>query len=351
MSKFNIDGHKMLYHLDRVHQWQQGDACRVFPIYIEVSPVGYCNHRCSFCAVDYLEYKQVRLDTQILKNNLMSMGNSGVRSVMFAGEGEPLLHPNIAELIVYASKSLMDVAVTTNGVPMSKSFSDRALEALTWIKISCNAGDAETYAKIHGCKESDWTRVWKNIDYAVRLRDRLGLKTTIGVQAVLLPDNAKSMNALAHQCKVTGVDYLVVKPYSQHTSSITHEYEDIMYEESYDKYLNALSMYASSKFEIITRHDTMKDWDDKTRGYDTCLSVPYFWAYVMANGDVYTCSAYLGDDRFNIGNINKNTFHRIWIERPLTVVKTDECRQNCRMHHINKFLWNITHTREHKNFI
>ena len=351
MNKYNIDGHKMQYHLDRVHQWQHGDARKVFPIYVEVSPVGYCNHRCAFCAVDYLGYKRYKLDTLTLKHNLMSMGNNGVRSVMFAGEGEPLLHPDIAELTTWASKNLLDVAITTNGVPMSKKFSDEALESLTWIKISCNAGDAHTYSKIHGCSQKDWHKVWKNIDYAVRLRDKLKLKTTIGVQAVLLPDNAKSMNGLAHQCKVSGVDYLVVKPYSQHLSSLTHEYEGINYGESYDKYLNALKMYASSKFEVITRHDSIEDWNTKARSYDTCPSVPYFWAYVMSTGDVYTCSAFLGDKKFCIGNINDTIFQRIWRERPLDIVNTANCRQNCRMHHINEYLWDITHPTEHKNFI
>ena len=53
MDKYRIDSHKLIYHVDRVHAWQQGE--NVYPIYMEISPAGTCNHRCTFCALDYME--------------------------------------------------------------------------------------------------------------------------------------------------------------------------------------------------------------------------------------------------------------------------------------------------------
>jgi GTP 3',8-cyclase len=362
MNRFGIDKHKLDHHLDRVAQWQHGDKTKVFPIYVEISPVGQCNHRCTFCAVDYIGYVNRKLNTATLKTNIQNMALHGVRSIMYAGEGEPLLHPDLAEIVEWTDRNGIDVALTTNATALSSDFCNRALNHCTWIKVSCNAGDAKTYSLIHKTKQRDWDRVWENIERAVSLKkSNPKNKTTIGVQCVLLPDNASSLNSLAKKCRDTGVDYLVIKPYSQHLKSENARFASIKYGEVYDKYIDNLNMYSSSNFEVITRRKSMESWDedDRKKEYGKCLSTPFFWAYIMATGDVYGCSAYLQDDRFKYGNLNEVLFSEIWlgdkrrksIDYVLDELDISECRKNCRMHHCNKWLWDVSKEVEHKNFI
>jgi len=52
MDKYRIDSHKLIYHIPRVSDWLNDKV--VYPIYMEISPVGSCNHRCIFCAYDYI---------------------------------------------------------------------------------------------------------------------------------------------------------------------------------------------------------------------------------------------------------------------------------------------------------
>jgi len=360
MSKFKIYEHKLMYHAERVAQWER-DPANTFPLYVEISPVGYCNHRCSFCALDYLEYKHVRLDVEVLKRTLVNMKAHGVKSVMFAGEGEPMLHPDIADLVAHAHNSGLDVAITTNGTVLTPDFVQRVLKHCTWVKISCNAGNANVYAQVHGCPEAHWDKLWDNVRYAVEYRNSVSADTAIGVQSVLLPENAATLQQLAKRAKHTGVDYLVVKPYSQHGSSLNSQYKGIVYDEVYDKYMSALSMYASSNFEIVTRHRSMEDYGEENRklSYERCLSVPYLWAYVMADGSLYGCSAFLGDPRFCYGNVNEESFSTIWLggvrKSAMRYMQHEfdigECRKNCRMHKINSYLWDVRYGGEHRNFI
>lgn len=352
-DKFQIDGHKMQYHTDRMAQWLK-DPTNTFPIYVEISPVGHCNHRCTFCAVDYIGYEVRKLDTQCLKYNLLSMANNGIRSIMYAGEGEPLLHPDISTIINETKRQGIDVSITTNGVALTSKLVDQSIDSITWIKVSLNAGTPATYMSIHKAHPGDWDKVMRNLEYAVSKRKP---QTTIGVQCLLLPENQDELANLARIVKNIGVDYLVIKPYSQHLKSITKTYNGIRYEDF--KELDWIKDVSDDKFQVICREKSMEQHDAEDRGYHKCYSTPYFWAYIMATGDVYGCSAYLLDERFKYGNINENLFKEIWLgerrkasmEFVENYLDIAECRKNCRMDKVNRYLWDIKNPKGHENFI
>jgi radical SAM protein with 4Fe4S-binding SPASM domain len=340
MDPLKIDSHKLEFHPHRVAQWLDAKddwekAKKVYPIYVEVSPMGACNHRCTFCAVDYIGYKAVSLDEEILIDRLEEMYLLGVKSVMFAGEGEPLLHKGINAITQNAIGSGLDVAFTTNGVLLDKL----DLDGVSWVKVSLNAGTRATYAKVHRTKEKDWDRVWENLRDAVKRKG----DCTIGVQMVCLPENAGEEQELQARCEDVGVDYCVLKPYSQHKMSITKQYEGY-------KPINLVGGK-----NVIVREEAIKT---EGHAYDKCNATPFYWAYIMATGEVYSCSAYLLDKRFRLGNINDHSFREIW-ESPERfrnwelVRKTldiSECRVNCRMDKANRYLWGFDH-QQHVNFV
>lgn len=352
---FKIDSHKLIFHPHRVAQWLDGKA--TFPVYMEISPSGTCNHRCTFCAKDYMGYQPDFLDTGMMLERLTEFASLGVGSIMYSGEGEPLLHRDIAQIIKHTKLAGIDVAMSTNGVFLTSQLAEQILPFLSWIKISINAGTASGYSSLHGTDTADFEQVLENIADAAKLIKERELKCTLGTQTLLLPENIDEMELLAARVKDAGASYLVIKPYSQHHKSHTQKYADIDYTPCLEL-SEKLKRFNCSHFSVIFRMKTIMKINRIERGYRRCLALP-FWAYIDSKGNVWGCNSYLGDERFLYGNISAESFHTIWMgkrrQQSLGFVSDEMdpegCRMNCRMDEVNRYLWELTHPSEHVNFI
>lgn len=355
MDKFRIDSHKLMFHVPRVAAWLAGET--VYPIYAEISPTGACNHRCTFCALDYMAYQPRALDADLMATRLAEMGRLGLKSVMFAGEGEPFLHPQLGRMISAAKGAGIDVSLTSNGVLLTEERAREMLPQLSWIKVSINAGTAATYAAIHRTKEADFDKVIANFRRAVELRRQHGWECAIGFQLLLLPENRAEVATLAALGREIGIDYLVVKPYSQHLHSQTEQYLDTDYSDAAELQ-REVAAYATDSYQVLVRTNTMEKLSADRPAYPRCRALP-FWSYIDAGGGVWGCSAHLGDERFLYGNITTERFEEIWtgetrraslrwVEEELD---TTACRVNCRMDEINRYLNELRHPGAHVNFI
>jgi len=358
MSQINnlrIDSHKLIFHPRRVVQWL--DGTNIYPVYLEISPAGACNHRCTFCALDYMGYRHRYLDADNLLTCLAELGSLGIASIMYGGEGEPLLHPDIGRIIEHTKLSGIDVAMSTNGVLLVPEMAEQIIPHMSWIKVSINAGSPEVYASIHRSGPDDFHTVIANLRSAACFIKDNNLSCTLGAQVILLPENADEIESLAEQLKSAGVHYLVVKPYSQHLKSHTRRYAETDYT-PFLKLDKRLKRFNDSQFNVVFRMNTIVKLQHVERGYKRCLALP-FWSYIDSEGNVWGCSAHIGDDRFLCGNIHKQTFQEVWAgekrqmlsEYVAKELNPAHCRLNCRMDEINRYLSELTNPSGHVNFI
>lgn len=350
MDRYKVDSQKIAYFPERIARWRENrdnweKLKTIYPIYMEVSPSGGCNHRCIFCALDFLGYEANFLNVDKYFDFLEIASQKGVKSVMFGGEGEPLLHPQIGKMMVQTKRKGIDVALTTNGSLMTPKFLEETLEYINWIKVSLDAATPGSHAKIHGISEKEYHKIIDNIEYSVQLKKKNNCMCSIGIQLLLLSENKEEVVTLAQNAKSLGVDYFVVKPYSQglySKKSVNVDYEGL------ESIKNELDKLTDDNFDAVFRRRAFDTAVENENNYQQCHAVPFFWAYIMANGDVYSCSAFLGNDKFLLGNINKEPFDRIWEGQRrksnwefIKKMPIKECRENCRMDKINTYLEDI----------
>ncbi len=352
MENYGIDSHKLTCHPERVMEWlSRGDT---YPVSVEVSLSGKCNHRCIFCALDFTRNNSPHLHPGVLRLRLEEMHSLGVKGIIYAGEGEPLLHPLVGGILVYTKEIGLDESVATNGVFLGRVL-DECLKNLIWIRVSLDASELETYSHIHGCKKENFSTVMAGLEAMCQLKEKNGYKCTVGTQLLLLRENFDEVVPLARMLKRIGVDYFSVKPYSQHPLSHNKLSPNFTEEELVGLW-KRLREEKTSDFQIVFREEALKRVG-KEKYYNKCLGLPFF-CYIDSKGDVYTCSTYLNNSDFCYGNIYNNTFKEIWTgdKRKEVLAHVDKldisvCRENCRLDPMNAYLWELKHPSTHINFV
>ena len=166
MEELNIDSHKLMYHPKRVSEWLEDKP--VSPIMVEVGLTNRCNHRCTFCTLDWfnIETNKYDIGTGVMLNTLEDMAKFGVKTIYFAGEGEPTLHKDLDKIIVRAYELGIKTSLSTNGSLMNENLANKVLPYLSWIRFSLDAGTPETHSKVHGTSYENFNKIINNIKNA-----------------------------------------------------------------------------------------------------------------------------------------------------------------------------------------
>src|SRR5690242_20810630 len=125
---------------------------------LRISVMDRCNFRCPYCmpretfheSYRFLKSSE-RLDFTELLQLTRVFVRAGVKKVRITG-GEPLLRPNLADFIgdLTSIQGVEDIALTTNGVLLSKYASELKAAGLTRITVSLDTLDPGIFAKMSG---------------------------------------------------------------------------------------------------------------------------------------------------------------------------------------------------------
>lgn len=347
-----IDGHKIHLHPEKVAQWLQTGDC--YPIHIEIGATSRCNQNCIFCALDFARGKS-DINGEIMTSALEDMAKQGVKSVMFGGEGEPLLHKDLGLFVERARGYGLDVALTTNGVAFNRKLQEQCLPYLSWVKFSVDAGTAEAYNIIHGVSTKHFERLFQNIFDSTELKKRDNLDVVIGTQFLVLPQNANKteITRVIEELEKIKVDYISIKPYSDHPRSrkelvVSHEDWEIL-EETLE------NLKEKANLKIIFRKETRERIGEGHK-YQECYGL-HFISLIDSKGDVIPCNLFYDMPEYTYGNLYKQSFREIWegnqrkkVLEELRIKGVEKCRRGCRCDAGNYYLERLKKPQPHDNF-
>lgn len=104
------------------------------PRYLTVAITGYCNLRCIGCRYgrDFMPGAQLSLGA--VRDLLDDAREAGFSTVRLYG-GEPLLHPDLAQMVAHSTKLGFNTYVTTNGILLGKKIEELYSAGLRMVTI------------------------------------------------------------------------------------------------------------------------------------------------------------------------------------------------------------------------
>jgi MoaA/NifB/PqqE/SkfB family radical SAM enzyme len=306
-----LDSHKLSYHMDRVLAWEAGE--RIAPVSVDMSLTRACGAMCSFC---YAMMQESQARSSIKIKNALDLADDfatiGIRSVSLVSDGESTLSPAYVPFIQHLAQQGIDVGNATNAWEWEPEKIEQVLPHLTWVRFTVAAGRPESYAE-HMYKGPEYTEVFdramSHIRYAVDLKKRKGLKVTLGIQMVLMPNLRDEILPFAKLGIDLGVDYAVIKHCSddeQGTLGIDYR----QYEPMYDLLRQAETM-STEQTKVIVKWDKIKDGD---RPPYRRFFGPQFLLQISGSGLVAPSGMFFNArySKLHIGNFTEERFINIW---------------------------------------
>lgn len=348
----DVDSHKLSFHPHRLCKWLNGEPCA--PLHVELGITNRCNHHCKFCTLNWINHGSVDIDSNIMLKTIDDFSEMGVKSIYFAGEGEPTLHKGLSNFIHKASGLNIKVALSTNGSAYDKELALKTLDKLSWMRFSLDASKPSTYRELHGVDTVEFYKVLQNISMCVKIKKANKYGVEIGVQAIFEPSNSKEMIELCAMMREIGVDNFQVKPAHNHPNST---YTPEIYDYSVGNLKEELEKMETEDFKVMIRLKSLARLKIE-RNYNRCHGF-YFYGLIDANGNVVPCNIFYNNPEFIYGNINEKSFKDIWDgERRKEIIKKVFNSEHkycgdyrCRLDVMNRYLERIKNPEKNDDFI
>jgi len=262
------------------------------PLTLTIESTTKCNLFCPMCVREKYHTPPRNMEFSTFRK-IIDEAKGCLEFAVPYGTGEPLLNPEIYDMIAYCRRNGVPTGISTNGTVLSEQASRRLIEAgLDYIIFAFDGATRETYEMYR--KGASFDDVRNNILGFLRVKKDLKSKIFCIVQMVALKENQNEGAALVRLWSVEGIDEVRIK-------------KD-------EVYIEGSAIPGSNASRPTLRHPCYLLW----RG-------PMFIQY---DGTVFPC-CYMYPHTA-IGNITKNSLAEIWNSEDMVRLREAHIRKDLR---------------------
>ena len=349
--------YKMFHFTEKLDSLPLACSRLLPPVHVRIKPTNVCAHRCHYCAyrADNLQLgtqMDARDQIPVIKmfQILEDLDEMGVQALTFSGGGDPFYYKPLLPVLKWLAGSPIRFASLTNGAKLEGELAEMFSSHGTWLRVSIDGWDDESYSIYRGVKKGEFTKVMKNMESFKKLEGACHL----GVSIIVDKKNASHIYDFIRKLKNIGVDNVKVSPgIVSNEGRKNNEYHRSIFSQVKEQTKKAIEDLDEENFEIF---DSYHELDEKfEKEYNWC---PYLQILPVIGADlnIYPCQdkAYNLDDGL-IGSIKNQRFKDFWFsdkENFFKINPSSVCNHHCVANTKNKLVLEyLDSDREHLGFV
>jgi|TARA_B100000929_G_scaffold194691_1_gene154383 MoaA/NifB/PqqE/SkfB family radical SAM enzyme len=307
--------YKMFHFTEKLDSLPLACSRLLPPVHVRIKPTNVCAHRCHYCAyrADNLQLgtqMDARDQIPVIKmfQILEDLDEMGVQALTFSGGGDPFYYKPLLPVLKWLAGSPIRFASLTNGAKLEGELAEMFSSHGTWLRVSIDGWDDESYACYRGVRVGAFTRLMNNLAAFARLGGRCHL----GVSLIVNRLNVTHIGDLIERLHDIGVESIKVSPcVISNSGRENNTYHAPLFDLVREEVDRLSTQLGKDSIEIFNAFHRFDDNFDKT--YDWC---PYQQILTVIGADlnVYTCQDKAYTDHGRLGSIREKRFKELWFE-------------------------------------
>lgn len=291
------------------------DYCFNQPTFAQIEVTTYCNLKCSTCRefVDQLgpefnAFKHLTLGK--FKEILSKL--SYLTKVRLNGIGEPLLNPDLFEMVNYAHSKGIHVNFFTNGTMLKKEIVEELLRSeVDLLLFSIDGGYKESFERIR--KGAKFDEVINDIKNLVEMKKRLGYrKPNFAVMTTVSKENISEVSQIVELVHSVGIRNLVFKGM---IPSFEELEEKVVTGDEIFKHIGEAVEKAKSLAMNLNIGPFARLFSGNSNDRHPECIWPWTSTYITVDGWITPCCNLFDHHKIKFGNIFDEDFSAIWNDK------------------------------------